>query len=118
MSSASGSGSGSSNDGDNSGKVNGIVGSVESFIHGLTNGSSSSSTDNNEIFGNCTELYERFSRCMAPSFQVSQIHKYGEAKSCTNRFGDWRKCISSKMMKDEAKIQVSLTYCQSHYHSS
>jgi hypothetical protein len=76
-----------------------------------------------EEIDNCYDFFKFFSKCVSSSFQIDQVHKYGQANICQGRFQDWRKCLSAKLIKDENDRIVSrssfldkfLFYSLSHF---
>jgi hypothetical protein len=62
--------------------------------------------DTKSPFPDCSLFHNKFSHCLEPNTQINHIFKHGEAENCGEFVHDWRKCMSAKFTKDEAKVKV------------
>jgi len=60
-----------------------------------------------DTFSGCGKIYETFSKCMSPGYQIQHIHKFAETKDCTIIFADWRTCLQVQITSDPVKKEVN-----------
>ncbi len=65
-----------------------------------------SSQDSSSDTIGCGVIYERFSKCMSPGYQLQNIYQYSSVKDCTGLFRDWKTCLYATASTDPVKKEV------------
>ncbi len=73
-----------------------------------------------EVFPDCVNLFNSFSRCMGGTNQIEHLYKYKSLENCNAIWVDSRKCLQAKLSTNDKVKQVEffissfhrgLTYC-------